>query len=168
MRGRIWQCWVKMAILLFVVGFVMAGAPGARAETPHSADIKKAMEEMKAEAAKLGEAKMEGAKLFFGGTKINGNYELVDALKTKYNCTATFFVKKEDGFVRVSTNVMKDGNRAIGTMLDPNGKAIAAIRNGEAFYGVVDILGKQYDTGYEPIKNGAGEIIGVYYIGYPL
>lgn len=34
-------------------------------------------------------------------------------------------------------------------------------------YGVVDILGKQYDTGYEPIKNPSGEIIGVYYFGYP-
>jgi hypothetical protein len=62
---------------------------------------------------------------------------------------------------------MKDGNRAIGTMLDPNGPAIAAIRQGAAFYGVVDILGKKYDTGYEPIKVGS-DIIGIYYIGYPL
>jgi hypothetical protein len=51
--------------------------------------------------------------------------------------------------------------------LDPNGQAIAAIRKGEVFYGVVDILGSQYDTGYEPIKSAAGEIIGVYYVGYP-
>ena len=37
---------------------------------------------------------------------------------------------------------------------------------GNAFYGMVDILGKIYDTGYEPIKGDGGAIIGVYYVGY--
>jgi len=165
---KAWQNWSKLLIVLFATGFFIMGAAPTRAETQFSADVKKALIDMKSEAAKLGEPKVDGTQLFFGGTKINGNYELVDALKTKYNCTATFFVKKADGFVRISTNVMKDGNRAIGTLLDPNGKAIVAIRKGEAFYGVVDILGKQYDTGYEPIKSASGEVIGIYYVGYPL
>ncbi len=155
-------------IMLFIAMFVIAGAGNVLADTQHTENIKKAMTDMKAEAAKIGAPEIKEGKLYFGSTKINGNYELVDALKTKYNCTATFFAKKDDGFVRISTNVMKDGNRAVGTVLDPNGTAIAAIKKGEAFYGVVDILGKKYDTGYEPIKNAAGEIIGVYYIGYPL
>ncbi|CAG9172613.1 hypothetical protein LMG23994_02449 [Cupriavidus pinatubonensis] len=59
-----------------------------------------------------------------------------------------------------------DGSRAIGTVLDPKGKAIAAIRGGGAFYGEVDILGKPYITGYEPIRDPGGKIIGVYYVGY--
>ena len=70
--------------------------------------------------------------------------------------------------MRISTNVMKDGKRAIGTPLDPSGPAIASIRQGKAHYGIVDILGKMYDTGYEPIQNAAGETIGIYYIGFPL
>lgn len=168
MRGKSRQHWLSLAMVLLVAGLLVVGSMTARAETQFSANIKKAMVEMKEEAAKLGAAKANGTQLFFGTTKVNGNYELVDALKSKYNCTATFFVKKEDGFVRISTNVLKDGNRAIGTMLDPNGPAIAAIRKGEPYYGVVDILGKQYDTGYEPIKNAEGATIGVYYIGYPL
>jgi methyl-accepting chemotaxis protein len=56
----------------------------------------------------------------------------------------------------------------VGTMLDPKGAAIASISKGQAYYGVVDILGKKYEAGYEPIKNGAGEVIGVYYIGFKL
>ena len=161
-----WKHTVKPMLALFVLGLVMAGTVTAMAATESSAKIKTAMTAMKEDAAKLGAPKLDGASLLFGTTKINDNYALVDSLKTKFGCTATFFMKKGDAFVRVSTNVMKDGKRAIGTPLDPSGPAIAAIRQGNAFYGIVDILGKLYDTGYEPIKNASGEIIGVYYIGY--
>ena len=88
------------------------------------------------------------------------------SLQKKYGCTATFFVRKGEEFIRISTDVMLDGHRALGTDLDPNGPAIIAIRKGEPFYGNVDILGKPYETGYEPIKNSSGEIIGAYYVGY--
>jgi hypothetical protein len=44
--------------------------------------------------------------------------------------TATLFVRSGDDFVRVSTNVkLDDGARAVGTMLDPKGKAIVATRD---------------------------------------
>lgn len=161
-----WKNTVTPMLALFVLGLAMAGAVTAMAATESSAKIKPAMTAMKEDAAKLGAAKIDGGALFFGTTKINDNYALVDALKAKFGCTATFFMKKGDGFVRVSTNVMKEGKRAVGTPLDPSGPAIAAIRQGNTFYGIVDILGKLYDTGYEPIKNAGGEIIGVYYIGY--
>jgi hypothetical protein len=29
------------------------------------------------------------------------------------------------------------------------------------------ILGKPYITGYEPMKDGSGNIVGIYYVGYP-
>lgn len=163
-----WKHAVKSMLALFVLGLVMAGAVTVMAETQFSPKIKSAMAAMKESAAKLGAAKIDGASLFFGTTKMNDNFELVDSLKSKFGGTATFFVKKGDAFVRISTNVMKDGKRAIGTPLDPSGPAIAAIRQGKAYYGIVDILGKLYDTGYEPIKNGKAEIIGIYYIGYPM
>ena len=68
----------------------------------------------------------------------------------------------------MATNVQKpDGSRAVGTVLDPNGKAFAAIAKGEGYFGPADILGKPYDTGYEPIRNANNEVIGVYYVGYP-
>jgi hypothetical protein len=140
----------------------------AHADTSLTPKVKEAMSAMKAEANKLGEPKLDGESLFFGTTKINGDFTLVDALKTKFGGTATFFVKKGDAFVRISTNVMKEGNRAVGTSLDPAGPAIAAIRQGKAFYGIVDILGKMYDTGYEPIKTKKGDVIGIYYVGQSL
>jgi hypothetical protein len=47
-------------------------------------------------------------------------------------------------------------------VLDPNGKAIAAIRGGGAYYGDADILGKTYVTGYLPIRDTSGNVIGIY------
>jgi hypothetical protein len=98
---------------------------------------------------------------------MNNNFALVDEVQKEKGGTATIFVKSGNDFVRVATNVKKDdGSRAIGTVLDPKGKAMAAISKGESFYGEVPILGKPYITGYEPIRNASGEIIGVYYVGY--
>ncbi len=138
-------------------------SPASAADNPK---VVASMKDLKAELAKLGEAKLDGDALFFGAAKINDNYTVVDAIKTKHEGTATVFAKKGANYVRVSTNVMKDGKRAVGSILDPSGPAYAAINKGEAYYGLVDILGKMYDTGYEPIKNAAGEVIGVAYVGY--
>jgi methyl-accepting chemotaxis protein len=95
------------------------------------------------------------------------NFELVDSVVAIGGGTATLFVKMGDEFVRVATNVKRDnGARAIGTILDPKGKAIAAIREGKAFYGLVEILGNPYLTGYAPIRDSKGETIGIWYVGY--
>ena len=104
--------------------------------------------------------------LLIGGQSMANRFELVDSLTAVMGGTATLFSRSGDDFVRVSTNVMNNGKRAIGTKLAPDGKAMAAIRQGKAFYGQVDILGKPYLTGYEPLRNAAGEVIGIWYVGY--
>jgi len=139
--------------------------------------VTKAMALLKAETAKLGAPKLEGTDktadkttpgLYFGTTKVNNNFAIVDKVKAEAGGTATLFVKAGDEFVRVSTNVPgKVDGRALGTILDPKGKAITAVNAGKAFYGEVDILGTMYVTGYEPIKDGAGKVIGIWYVGYP-
>ncbi|ODM25693.1 hypothetical protein A7W90_05345 [Clostridium sp. Bc-iso-3] len=108
-------------------------------------------------------------QLFLGEHSIVGNYELVDKIAGETGATATVFVKSRSGeFVRVSTNVKQDGDsRAIGTVLDPNGQAFEYIVNRKPFYGMVDILGKPYFTGYEPMYNANNEIIGIWYVGFP-
>jgi len=81
--------------------------------------------------------------------------------------TATLFVKSGDDYARISTNVPGSvQGRALGTILDAKGKAIVNINKGEAFYGDVDILGKPYVTGYDPIKDASGNVIGIWYVGY--
>ncbi|HWP25063.1 MAG TPA: Cache 3/Cache 2 fusion domain-containing protein [Xanthobacteraceae bacterium] len=141
--------------------------------------VAKSMASLKAMAAKLGAPKLEGKEavggkdapaLYFGTTKINNNFEIVDAVSKEdgKGMTATFFVKSGTEYIRVSTSVPKpDGSgRAIGTILDPAGKAIVEINKGQAFYGEVTILGTPYITGYEPMKDAGGNVIGIYYVGY--
>jgi hypothetical protein len=140
------------------------------------AKVKNAMHELQSGAEKLGPPKIDGTDtvagkqvpaIYFGSTKMNNNFDLVDQAVEKAGGTATIFVKSGDEFVRVTTNVKKDdGSRAIGTVLDPKGKAIQSISKNEPFYGEVDILGKPYITGYEPIRDGANNVIGIYYVGY--
>lgn len=156
--------------MVAVLGVAMATwSSTARAETPFTAKVKAAMTELKSETEKLGAPKETGGTLFFGSTKINDNFAIVDEVKAHQGgATATLFVKKDSSFIRVSTNVMKEGKRAVGTQLDPSGPAMAALRQGNAYYGIVDILGKLYDTGYEPIKTAKGEVVGVYYVGYSM
>ncbi|TPV56120.1 methyl-accepting chemotaxis protein [Aestuariibacter sp. GS-14] len=105
-------------------------------------------------------------QLLLGNTPQANNFALVDDLTAVMGGTATLFSKTGEDFIRVSTNVIKDGQRAIGTKLAPQGKAMANIRKGIAYYGAVDILGSPYLTGYEPMTNSSGQVIGIWYVGY--
>ena len=139
--------------------------------------VAKSMETLKAMTAKLGAPRLDGQEavggkdapaLYFGTTKINNNFDIVDAVGNEdgKGMTATLFVKGGEEYIRVSTSVPKpDGSgRAIGTVLA--GPALESIKVGKAHYGEVPILGTPYVTGYEPIKDGLGVTIGVYYVGY--
>ena len=152
------RCFIALALVAS-----MALAHAQAAENPK---VVEAMTTLKTETAKLGVAKLEGDDILFGATKMGGNYTLVDAIKTQHGATATIFAKKGTNYVRITTNVMKEGQRAVGSILDPSGPAYASINQGKPFYGLVDILGKMYDTGYEPIKSGTGEVIGILYVGF--
>jgi len=135
------------------------------------------MESLQVMTAKLGAPKLEGKEavggkeapaLYFGTTKINNNFDIVDAVGKEdgRGMTATLFAKDGDEYIRVSTSVPKpDGSgRALGTVLE--GPALESIKAGRAYYGQVPILGRPYTTGYEPIKDSSGAQIGIYYVGY--
>lgn len=107
--------------------------------------------------------------LRFGARSVVADYSVVDVIKARMGGTATLFVRSGKDYIRVTTNVIKaDGSRAIGTVLDPKGRAYEAISRGESFTGVVDILGMPYFTSYAPIRDIAGQVIGVYYTGYKI
>ncbi|MEB3264910.1 MAG: Cache 3/Cache 2 fusion domain-containing protein [Synechococcus sp.] len=105
--------------------------------------------------------------LRFGSTSVAGQFPLVDEVVRRMGGTATLFVASGSDFVRVNTNVrLSDGQRAVGTVLDPRGPAIQSVRRGETFVGVVDILGEPYFTAYEPIRLPGGKVIGIWYAGF--
>lgn len=104
--------------------------------------------------------------LYFGDIGQANHYDLVDDVTNIMGGTATLFSRDQDDFIRVSTNVVTDNKRAIGTLLASNGPAMAAIRQNKAFYGAVNILGNPYVTAYEPIRDSQQQIIGLSYVGF--
>ena len=165
-----------MCALLFLITAGLLIQFPARTLAEPAEDVRVAMQLVKSKAATLGVPVVKGEEvvagktvpaLHFGATKMNNNFVLVDEVQKEAGGTATIFVKSGDEFVRVATNVRKDdGSRAIGTILDPKGKAFAVIVKGESYFGEADILGKPYVTGYEPIRDASGNVIGIYYVGY--
>lgn len=113
-----------------------------------------------------GEPRLVNGSLHFGDLAISRDYGDVDTVKLLMGGTATIFERRGDRFIRISTNVMTAKSRAVGTELNPTGPAQAALLRGQSFHGVVDILGKPYITGYEPILDADGKVIGAYYVGY--
>ena len=168
------KCMLALLVLAFTASFLIQ-LPVQVVAVPDE-DVQATMQLLKSKAATLGAPSVNGEEAFggkilpalnFGATKVNNNFMLVDEVQKEAGGTATIFVKSGDEFVRVATNVKKDdGSRAIGTILDPKGKAIAAIAKGESYFGEADILGKPYVTGYEPIRDASSNVIGIYYVGY--
>ncbi|MCX8507210.1 MAG: methyl-accepting chemotaxis protein [Alphaproteobacteria bacterium] len=107
--------------------------------------------------------RVEDGKLYADNVVINGNFDLPDRVTSVMGGTATYFM----GDTRVTTNVKKsDGSRAVGTRLAKNAAYHNVFEEKKSFRGVVDILGKAYITGYDPIFDDAQNVIGIVYVGY--
>jgi len=96
---------------------------------------------------------------------VYNHFEVVDHIKSKSVETVTIFQKIDDGYLRISTNVMKtDGNRAVGTFIPNESVVIRTIEMGKTYYGRAYVVNDWYLTAYEPIKIG-DEIKGILYVG---
>jgi len=82
---------------------------------------------------------------------------------------ATIFEKKGEDFLRIATSLKKeDSTRAVGTTLDRGHPAYPLLLKGETYIGKATLFGKDYMTKYVPVKDGSGNVIGVYFIGYDI
>lgn len=99
------------------------------------------------------------------GKPLYNNFDIVDLIKDKSVETATIFQKIDDGYLRISTNVMKlDGNRAVGTFIPNSSSVIQTVEKGETFFGRAFVVNDWYLTAYQPIKID-GEVKGILYVG---
>jgi two-component system, NtrC family, sensor kinase len=77
--------------------------------------------------------------------------------------TVTIFL----GDVRVATNVrMPGGARALGTRVSEEVRQ-AVVERGEPWHGRTYVLDARYITAYEPIRDVAGGVVGMLYVGLP-
>lgn len=109
-----------------------------------------------------GEWNIKDGKLYKGSLQINDNFELVDELGGKTGDTVTIF----QGDTRVTTNVMIDGKRAVGTQVSPE-VAQVVLKDKKDYLGEANVAGHNYVTAYTPIFDSAGEVLGIFYVGAP-
>ncbi len=99
------------------------------------------------------------------GIPIHNNFTLVDEIKGYDIETATIFQKINNGYLRISTNVMNEqGHRAVGTYIPNHSPVIKTIEQGQTYQGRAFVVDDFYLTAYEPIKIN-GKVQGILYVG---
>ena len=102
-----------------------------------------------------GEVEVKGSDLYKGDYKVNGDNDLVDALGKICDGHVTIFL----GDTRVATTVKDQGGaRAVGTKCSEK-VANQVLKEGKFFVGEANVLGEDFQSAYEPIKDSKGQII---------
>lgn len=100
-----------------------------------------------------------------GDKKIYGNFEIVDLIRERSVETATIFQKIDDGYLRISTNVMDSkGQRAVNTYIPNSSEVIKTIEQEKTYFGRAFVVNDWYLTAYKPLKID-GEVQGILYVG---
>lgn len=107
-----------------------------------------------------GDWKVDQGNLMKGRKIINGDSELVDNIKTDTGSIATIFLND----TRVSTNVMVDSKRAVGTKMSTN-VADIVLKQGKIYEGEATVVGSLYQARYTPILDSRGKVIGAFFVG---
>jgi two-component system NtrC family sensor kinase len=109
--------------------------------------------------------------VLYGGTLLNRNYQIVDQVRDllygegryqgKEMGTATIF----QGDLRISTNVRDEkGARAVGTRVSDEVYR-AVMEKGQVWLDRAFVVHDWYITGYKPLRDLTGKIVGMLYVG---
>ena len=91
----------------------------------------------------------------------SADHAFVERIKKEFGTECTIF----QGDTHVTTTIMKDGQRAVGTKMDNPKVLDTVLAKGQEFLNTNTILGKEYETAYWPVKDHAGKIAGMFFIG---
>jgi methyl-accepting chemotaxis protein len=102
-----------------------------------------------------------------GNEVLNLNFAIVDNFAETSDAIATVFVRDGNEFIRVTTSLKReDGQRAIGTKLDREHPAYAALLANKTFTGKANLFKRDYMTHYIPVQDASGTVIGALFAGF--
>lgn len=134
-----------------------------------SEQVKYNMLQFRERSLSLGEPSVseDQTELYFGAVKQNENLSLINKVVSS-GSVATFIVRKNDSYIRVSSNLQNpSGEKVVGTSLSDE-KVISALNNGNAYYGFSNLFGVPHIVGYEPIFDSNRKVIGAWFTGYSI
>ena len=79
---------------------------------------------------------------------------------------ASIFSYDGKDFVRTETTLMKDGQSAVGTKLDPS-PAYKALVEKHSYTGPMTLFGRDYQANYAPLIGEDGKLTGALFVGVP-
>ena len=151
---------IFVCICLGVLGYMSANSGFSRAlEMKAESDAGALMEIINYRYP--GDWKIDGGALYKGDTKFDDADEVVDSLANVTGGKVTIF----KGDTRIATNV-KDaaGKRQVGTKASET--VISTVLNkGENFLGTANVVGEEHYAAYRPLKDSAGKIVGMLFVG---
>ncbi len=106
----------------------------------------------------------DGDRLLLDTIVLNDRNDIVDGVGRIGGGVATIFL----GDRRIATSVRRpDGSRGTGTVLAAGAAYDTAITRGQVYRGRNQILGGDYRTIYQPIRDAAGQQVGLLFVGVP-
>ena len=70
-------------------------------------------------------------------------------------------------FARTETTLMKDGQPAVNTKLEPDSPAYKALAEKHSYTDPVTVFGKNYQGNYAPLIGADGKLTGALFVGVP-
>ncbi|WP_158985136.1 Cache 3/Cache 2 fusion domain-containing protein [Lysobacter panacisoli] len=118
-------------------------------------------------AVRVEPAKDDGLPtLWLDDRKVDAGFAAVDRFTHDTGAVVTIFVRSGDEFTRVATSVRNEkGERVVGTKLAHESPAYPRVLKNEAYTGKTRLFGRDYMTHYRPLRDDAGQLVGVLFVG---
>ena len=105
----------------------------------------------------LGQAQVGILRL--DNTVLNQRVDEVDRFTARTGAVATVFARAGEQLLRVTTSLrQQDGQRALGTALDPDSPAYKNLMAGLPYIGKARLFGRDYMARYTALENSQGDI----------
>ena len=159
-KGKLWLLFITSLVVFGVFVNIFVFIEFNKFVTENSLTTNSNLSLKLIDAMYEGSWSIKGGELYKGDQLINGDSKVVDGIKAAADVECTIFLSD----TRITTTVMQDGERAVGTQADA--KVVSAvIDNGNTYMGSAQILGTEYKTVYMPIQDAGGTNIGMFFIG---
>lgn len=103
--------------------------------------------------------------LYAGNQILALNTNIIDDITTSTNTVASIFLLNDNKLIRVSTNITKVNQRAVGTYISSDSDIYNKIINKENYNGRMTFENQSYMTKYTPLLDKSGKVIGALGVG---
>jgi len=103
--------------------------------------------------------------LYAGKQRLSSDTSVIDNIAESTNTIASIFLLNDNKLLRVSTNIIKDKERVVGTYLSSDSEIYNKIINNEEYSGRMTFEDQVYMSNFRPLLDGNKKVIGALGLG---